>query len=119
MRKQVEVGALVGLTLSKIVNNEDDIDFHTIDGRTFRMYHDQECCERVTLEETIGSFDDLIGTPILLAEQREGEGDPLDTWDECYEWTFYEFRTIKGSVTLRWYGASNGYYSTSVSVYED
>jgi hypothetical protein len=42
----------------------------------------------------------------------EGE----DTGDESYTWTFYRFRTLKGSVSVRWYGSSNGYYSESVSV---
>ena len=61
-------------------------------------------------------MDDLVGTPLLVAEERVNNG-TNDGYDSC-TWTFYEFRTIKGSVTVRWYGTSNGYYSESVDLAE-
>lgn len=47
-----------------------------------------------------------------MAEETEGEYKTTDWGDE--QWTFYKFASAKGYVTVRWYGESNGYYSTSV-----
>jgi len=79
------------------------------------MYHSQECCESVKIEDFCGDLDDLVGSEILLAEKVTNNENPKpDGEDEFFTWTFYKLSTIKGSVTIRWYGESNGYYSEEV-----
>ena len=135
----VEIAKLVGQTLVKVEINEqdDEIIFTTFTGAKYRMYHNQDCCENVSIESVIGDWADLIDVPILVAEERTSTADESNVPDrivhmafvakqnegraafdyvaESYTWTFYTFRTIKGTVDLRWYGTSNGYYSESVS----
>jgi len=107
---------LVGAVLSRVVvsDGKDTITFHTTDGRKYRMYHEQDCCECVFIEDICGDLDDLIGSPILKAEETSHEGGPSDGCDYSSTWTFYNLATLKGHVTLRWLGSSNGYYSESV-----
>lgn len=104
---------LKGMTLKNINNREREIIFETEQGDFFQMHHWQSCCERVYVEDIIGDLNDLLGSPLLVAEERSNIY-PLD-YGKVEQWTFYELATIKGSVTIRWYGTSNGYYSTSVS----
>lgn len=117
--ESLTVEALLNKVLTNIeVNPERDVIlFTTQSGEKYQMLHNQDCCEGVSIEDITGDLKDLIDTPILVAEERvdASKSTENDSWDDNSEtWTFYEFRTVKGSVTIRWYGSSNGYYSESV-----
>jgi hypothetical protein len=115
-----DVNVLVGKTLSKIhggVIGEDVITFTTSDGEMYSMFHYQDCCESVSIHDIVGDMQDLVGEPLLVAEEVSGET-PAGWEDECHDshtWTFYKFATRKGYVDIRWLGESNGYYSESVT----
>lgn len=120
---ELNIDTLIGKTLTKIeVINEDEGDeilFTCSDGTKYLMYHNQSCCESVMLDDVCGDWDSLIGSPILVAEERRNTTlPPKYKGAESYSWTFYVLATINGYVNLRWYGESNGYYSESVDLIE-
>ncbi len=109
---------LVGKTLGHVDLSYDEVLFVCDDGRQFKLYHSQDCCESVTVEDVCGDITDIIGSPILVAEESTSDKHPPDLadkeCDESFTWTFYKIDTAKGGVTIRWFGESNGYYSESV-----
>lgn len=116
-----EFNELLGKVITKIegIEGEDELRFKCDDGMEYIMYHEQDCCEDVYIEDIAGEIKNLIGYPILMADEiSNSEDDPKDPDDDkwgTYTWTYYKLATIKGYVTIRWYGTSNGYYSESVS----
>jgi hypothetical protein len=103
---------------TKDEDGNDIIIFTAISGKVYRMYHPQDCCESVYIDEIIGDLDDLLGVPILDAREDTNSDNPKHKGEDSFTWTFYNILTIKGAVTIRWYGASNGYYS-EVAYFEE
>ena len=122
----MKMSDLVGKIFVSVENQDNErVYFKSDEGQSYVMYHSQDCCESVYLEDIAGDLHDLENTPILEAREDsshdvhpEGILPPTDYSPDSFTWTFYNFRTIKGSVTLRWYGSSNGYYSESVDIEE-
>ena len=127
--EEVPFNTLLGKTLISITQHEDKyIVFMTADER-YIMYHDQECCETVTIEDIDSPLDLLVGYPILVADERTSKEEPKDKeyddseYDDSeynggFTWTFYRIGTVKATSVIRWYGTSNGYYSEGVSLYK-
>ena len=115
-----DISELIGVTLTEIKNTQDRIEFIS-DCDKWAMYHIQDCCEAVYVADIIGDLQDLVGSPIVRAEENTSNQDPKDFkrgkgdyYPESMTWTFYRIGTEKGTVVIRWCGESNGYYSESV-----
>jgi hypothetical protein len=116
---EVEIKELIGKILTAVEVDPEVIVLECNDGSTYRMHHYQDCCERVTVEDVVGDISDIIGSPLLEAEEVISLKNPDGIDKGCqdsFTWTFYKFGTIKGHLTIRWYGESNGYYSERVTL---
>lgn len=109
-----KVGTIVGKTPVSITQDDDEIIFVFTDGTACKFFHEQDCCEGVVIDDVNGDWDDLIGVPLLVSDERVGEQTETGESYGSETWTFYTFRSIKGSVDVKWHGSSNGYYSESV-----
>lgn len=114
---------LIGKTLTSITGCEEgseEVEMCFDDFTRYSLFHCQDCCESVLLEEVVGDPSDLVGEVLLVCEESTSEkklkGKPKDP--EEFLWTFYRLATRKGWVVLRWLGESNGYYSMGVDFVE-
>ena len=116
-----DIADMVGKVFTKIYNSDDTQLIFENDTERYIFEHVQECCESVLIDDIVGDLQDLVGVPLLIAESVDGQSPAeFDGYShDCYEWTFYKYATIKGYVDIRWFGESNGYYSTYVSLHHE
>jgi hypothetical protein len=120
---RVNIDEFVGKVFSEIRtvadNHNDDIVqilLKATDGTEYVMDHQQDCCEYVYVEDVAGGeLKDIVGDEILFAEEVTNSGVESE-YGDSYTWTFYKLSTNRVSLTIRWYGSSNGYYSEAVDI---
>lgn len=86
------------------------------DGSVYRQFYESDCCASCTLDGFSGDVSDLIGSPLVMAEEVT---ESSDTEYGSQTWSFYKLATVRGYVTLAWLGESNGYYSETVTLIEE
>lgn len=112
--EEAKFSDFLGMTFRNVrMNGHEEIIFQAQNGDYYVMHHSQECCEIVEVEDICGDLHDIPLDPIVQAEESQNSG---ELGEGTYTWTFYKLGTRRGSVTIRWYGSSNGYYSEEVSV---
>lgn len=121
MSPELTLKALLGKTLTSCEGAKvggTDIVFDSADGKRFHMYHQQDCCEGVSIDRVEGDIQTIIGSPILTALESVTNDPPEDAdkneWRESATWTEFTITTAKGEVKIRWLGESNGYYGEGV-----
>jgi hypothetical protein len=115
---------LVGKTIKSVKglqNGSEEVRFELDNGDTLVMLYEQDCCASCSIDDFTGDVDDIIETPIVVAEERKSDGSgavgPNGYKEDSATWTFYTIRTHKGTVDIKWFGSSNGYYSESTTLY--
>ena len=93
----------------------DCIVFNFDNNESFKMYHSQNCCESVEIEDINGDKN-MQGAIFYELLEKQCDESQLSEFDDSYTWTFYTIRTSIGYLDVRWYGTSNGYYSENVDL---
>jgi hypothetical protein len=106
--KEIELACVIEVSGAVVGSEEVRI---VTDRGTLVLYHSQDCCESVDVEDVTGDPADLIGALVIVAEERSGTPPGGEG-----TWTFYEIRTSRGDLTLRFLGTSNGYYSEAAAM---
>lgn len=85
------------------------------DGDRIKMYHCQECCESVQVEDCEDVSSDDLKESIIHTFEEYTKSSGESGWG-LQTYTFYRLITNSAYCTIRWFGESNGYYGVGVRV---
>lgn len=116
MDSQTTLKPLIGQILTSVEGaseSSDEIVFtpETALPTRWRMFHNQDCCESVSVEKVEGEVENLLGSPMLSATE---EIEDVEDASESATRTTFTLTTAKGTVKIIWFGESNGYYGEGV-----
>lgn len=110
------------------VGDSDAIVFTVSEDEKYAQYYKQNRCASCSISDITGELSDLVGSTVVIAYESssskgiDADGNEVETqnpddniYDDSHTWTFYRISTLKGTVVIRWYGSSNGYYSERAS----
>lgn len=111
-----ELTGKVLVSIEGLEQYSDQIVFKFLDGSSYIMYHEQDCCEGVSLEDFDDGISDKEGAVVLSLDVSSNDSDTFgQDMDNMFLWTFYTLKTNRGDVWMRWLGQSNGYYGVDVT----
>jgi hypothetical protein len=114
----IEMSELIGKTFSSVKKvNSDTIQMVCSDDK-YTLTYIPDCCADCSITDVAGDLNDLVNSPIVMSEMVYS-GDTITGEEDKYSsftWTFVKLATVKGYVTITWYGSSNGYYSETPSL---
>lgn len=117
---------LKGKTITKIEFGNESVDITTLTDKIqnqYSLYHEQDCCESVSLYRVIGNIADVLNAPITLAEEDAHSNDPdwyteKSDWRDSFTWSVFVLETTRGRVEFWFLGESNGYYGETVNFHK-
>lgn len=130
MERMTPKKELEGLVVKEINVCEDEIMLSCDNGYNYYFYHEQDCCEEVSICHVSGDHSRLKGMRLVQVEKIEwGYDEPIcedyikqqhpqlkkeSIYEDSATVTDLIFRTKENTVCFKWLGTSNGYYSESV-----
>jgi len=123
-KNKIDLEEFKGKTFTNIEYHDDEkITFQEENENVYRMYHRQDCCERVRVEQIRGNLSEIENEEIIEVEKgtwsnEDPFGAPFDNSDAwaSYTWTAFRFKTNRTETTIWWLGESNGYYYEGVDI---
>jgi len=111
---------MVGRVVKYVDIDKEEMKITCEDNSVFTFYHEQDCCEFVHIVDTVGEPMSLKGWKLLLVDMEVSQELDVDneqgSHDDSCTTTVVKFVTDENTVSVKWIGESNGYYSESVDL---